>query len=161
MIRTLTGFLLAFILFSVTQSCSAQPAEGSQAKNIVLPDINNHNIDLASLKGKVVLIDFWASWCRPCRQTVPGLKKLYIQYHDKGFEIYSISLDEDKSAWKKAIEQDQSTWIHVNDNAGVIATQWSISYIPSTFLLDKSGKIIAVNEEPKDLSEYIDKLIEK
>ena len=161
MVRIFTGFLLVLAIFGFISFCSAQPGEGSQAKNITLPNSNNENISLSSLKGKVVLIDFWASWCRPCRQTVPGLKKLYSQYHDKGFEIYGISLDENKSAWKAAIEQDQSTWIHVNDNAGDIATQWNISYIPSTFLLNKNGKIIAINEEPRSLSKYVSQLIEK
>ena len=150
---------LFFAFLSVISSCEAQISEGTQAKNINLPNVNNESIALSSLKGKVVLLDFWASWCRPCRQTVPGLKKLYSQYHDKGFEIYGVSLDENKTAWKTAIEQDQSTWIHVNDNSGDIANQWNITYIPTTFLLDKKGKILAINAEPKDLSKIIEKLI--
>lgn len=150
---------LSLIISACVSACQGQPSTGTIAKNIVLPDMNGNNISLNSLKGKVVLIDFWASWCRPCRQTVPGLKKLYNSYHDRGFEIYGISLDENKNAWQTAVSQDQSSWIHVNDNAGVVANQWYVSVIPSTFLLDKSGKIVAVDDEPKELSRTIDKLL--
>ncbi len=137
----------------------SQQASKKVADKITLPDVNEHNISLTSLKGKVVLIDFWASWCRPCRQTVPGLKKLYGLYHDKGFEIYGISLDEDKIAWKTAIQEDQSTWIHVNDKTGNVANQWQISVIPTSFLLNKDGKIVAVDEDAKSLSKLIPKLL--
>ncbi len=147
-----------FALFC-TISCFAQPEPGNMAKEIKLPDANNQPIALSSLKGKVVLIDFWASWCRPCRQTVPGLKKLYSMYHDKGFEIYGVSLDDDARAWQQAISDDQSTWIHVNDKTGKVANQWVISVIPTTFLVDKNGKIVAVDEDAKSLSKLIPKYL--
>jgi peroxiredoxin len=155
--RTLCCFLVACSAFII--SCSAQPKIGAFAKDINLPNGNNQTISLAALKGKIVLVDFWASWCRPCRQTVPGLKKLYDTYHDKGFEIYGVSLDENKDAWQRAIQQDQSNWIHVNDNSGSIANQWNISVIPTTFLVDQTGKIVAVDEEPKALVKRLDKLL--
>ena len=154
---------LVFVLslcITVITSAFAQPRPGVMAKEIALPDVNNQNQSLSSLKGKVVLIDFWASWCQPCRKTVPGLKKLYSLYHDKGFEIYGISLDDDKSAWQRAISDDQSTWIHVNDKSGTIANQWIVSVIPTTYLLDKTGKIVAVDEEPKVLSKLISNLLD-
>lgn len=151
------GFLLAVTFLSC--DANAQPAAGMMAKEIKLPNTHNQTIALSSLKGKVVLIDFWASWCRPCRQTVPGLKKLYNEYHEKGFEIYGVSLDENEDAWKKAIGEDQSEWIHVNDKTGNIANQWVVSVIPTSFLLDKTGKIIAVDEDPKILNKLVSKLL--
>ncbi len=150
-------FLAAF-LFAILPAMS-QPGLGKAAKEIQLPDATNQTIALSSLKGKVVLIDFWASWCRPCRQTVPGLKKLYSLYHNQGFEIYGVSLDDNATAWKTAIRDDQSNWIHVNDKLGNIANQWIVSVIPTTFLLDKDGKIVAIDEDEKALSKIIAKLL--
>ncbi len=146
--------VFGFALF-LSLSCFAQPEPGNMAKEIKLPDAKNQMVALSSLKGKVVLIDFWASWCRPCRQTVPGLKKLYSLYHDKGFEIYGVSLDDNPNAWQQAVSDDQSAWIHVNDKTGNVANQWVISVIPTTFLLDKSGKIVAVDEDVKSLNKLI------
>ncbi len=152
-----------FFLFIFVQllclGIKAQPAVGMMEKEITLPGVNNQPISLSSLKGKVVLIDFWASWCRPCRQTVPGLKKLYSNYHDKGFEIYGISIDENEAAWKSAIQEDASSWIHVNDKSGNVANQWVVSVIPTSFLIDKTGKIVAIDEEAKELNKLIPKLL--
>ena len=157
--KFLKGFILFFAVTSLSCVTKAQPATGTMAKEIILPDVSNQTIALSSLKGKVVLIDFWASWCRPCRQTVPGLKKLYTEFHEKGFEIYGVSLDENEDAWKKAIGEDQSGWIHVNDKNGTIANQWVVSIIPTSFLLDKTGKIVAVDEDAKTLSKLIPKFL--
>lgn len=151
--------LLVVACLAVSLSLFAQQVIGVMAKEIKLPDVNNQNVSLSSLKGKVVLVDFWASWCRPCRQTVPGLKKLYSLYHDKGFEIYGISLDDNSDAWHKAISDDQSSWIHVNDKLGNVANQWVVSVIPTTYLLDKTGKIVAVDEDDRVLNKMIAKLL--
>ncbi len=152
-------FILSFFAFFLTLGCFAQPQLGNMAKEINLPDTKNQTIALSSLKGKVVLIDFWASWCRPCRQTIPGLKKLYSLYHDKGFEIYGVSLDDNAKAWQQAISDDQSAWIHVNDKSGSVANQWVVSVIPTTFLLDKTGKIVAVDEDANSLNKLIPKYL--
>ncbi len=90
---------------------------------------------------------------------MPGLKKLYDEYHDKGFEIYSISLDEDRDVWKKAIRDDNLPWLHVNDKDGNIANQWIVHVIPTTFLLDTSGKIVAVDEDVREMSKLISHLV--
>ncbi len=152
-------FGLFIIVCLLKLICFSQPVPGMMAKEIKLPDANSQTVTLSSFKGKVVLIDFWASWCKPCRQTVPGLKKLYSLYHDKGFEIYGISLDDNQKAWQQAINDDQSKWIHVNDKLGNVANQWVVSVIPSTFLLDKTGKIVAVDEDEKALHKLIPKLL--
>jgi len=87
------------------------------------------------------------------------LKKLYEKYQSKGFEIYGISVDEDKFAWKTAIKQDKINWLHVNDDKGVVAGKWNVMYIPNTYLLDKTGKVVAVNPSHQQLDELIQKLL--
>jgi len=137
----------------------AQPSVGEKASEISLPDTKGSNLSLSSLQGKVVLIDFWASWCGPCRRSEPELKKLYEKYQSKGFEIYGISVDEDKFAWKTAIKQDKINWLHVNDDKGVVAGKWNVMYIPNTYLLDKTGKVVAVNASHEQLEDLIRKLL--
>ena len=107
------------------------------------------------MRGKVVLIDFWASWCGPCRRENPNVVKLYEKYKDKGFEIFSISLDKDKTAWIKAIKDDNLKWTnHVSDLkywSSEAAKLYGVSSIPSTVLIDKEGRVIAKNLRGRDL----------
>ncbi|NOZ35468.1 MAG: TlpA family protein disulfide reductase [Chlorobi bacterium] len=119
---------------------------GKVAPEISLPNPEGKIIKLSSLRGNYVLIDFWASWCRPCRAENPNNVKLYKKYHDKSFEIYGVSLDRDKNAWLKAIKDDNLTWTQVSDlkfwqSEG--AKIYNVRSIPHTVLLDKDGKIIA------------------
>ncbi|MEO1655088.1 MAG: TlpA disulfide reductase family protein, partial [Bacteroidota bacterium] len=117
------------------------------------PDINalnpeGKNISLSSLKGNYVLLDFWASWCKPCRMESPNLVRAYNTYHEKGFEIFGVSLDQSKEKWMAAIAQDGYTWPNVSDLKGWSAQParaYGISSIPANFLLDKEGRIIAKN----------------
>ena len=121
---------------------------GTPAPEIALPNPLGDTILLSSLKGKFVLLDFWASWCRPCRLENPILVKNYAKYHEKGFEIYQVSLDKSRTAWESAIENDKLTWIHVSDLLywnSVPAKVYNIQGIPANFLLDKNGHIIAKN----------------
>jgi len=150
-------FVLAILFVSVISF--AQPSVGDRAKEITLPDTKGNETSLSSLKGKVVLIDFWASWCGPCRRSVPELKKTYEKYQSKGFEIYGVSLDADKFAWKMAIKEDHVTWVHVNDAKGSVAGVWNVEYIPNTYLLDKDGKILAVNPSHAELEALLQKLL--
>ena len=121
---------------------------GSEAPDFSQQDPNGTTIALSSLRGKVVLIDFWASWCKPCRMENPNVKRVYEKYHNKGFEILGVSLDRDKNSWTGAIQQDGLPWLHVSDlqfwnNAA--AQQYGISSIPFTVLVDKDGKVIDKN----------------
>ncbi len=120
---------------------------GSAAPEIDLPGIDGKNRKLSSLKGKVVLIDFWASWCGPCRKENPNVIKAYQKYHPKGFEIFSVSLDNNADKWKEAIKTDGLIWPdHVSDLKGwqTVTTQtYQYNSIPFTVLIDKEGKIIA------------------
>jgi peroxiredoxin len=150
--------VFSFLLFTIV-AVSQNISTGSQAAEISLPDLKGKNISLSSLKGKVVLIDFWASWCKPCRKTIPTLKKVYTQYKAKGFEIYGISLDTDAASWKDAVKQDGIIWLQVLDANGETAGVWNVNYIPNTFLLDKTGKIVAVNPSEEELQKHLQELL--
>ena len=121
---------------------------GAEAPLFAGPDPGGKEISLKSLRGKVVLLDFWASWCGPCRKENPNVVKLYDKYKEKGFEILGVSLDKTKDRWVKAIEADGLTWLHVSDLKGwqsAYGRLYGVSSIPQTVLLDKEGKIIARN----------------
>lgn len=139
------GFVKNF--YSMVKS-KGSTAVGGEAPEIDLPDPSGKNIKLSSLRGKYVLIDFWASWCRPCRMENPNLVNAYSKFKNKGLEIYAVSLDKEKTAWQQAIAQDNLTWLHVSDLQfwnSVAAKAYNVSSIPKSFLLDKEGKIIATD----------------
>ncbi|MBK0402917.1 AhpC/TSA family protein [Adhaeribacter sp. BT258] len=121
---------------------------GSMAPDITLPTPDGGTQSLSSLKGKYVLIDFWASWCGPCRRENPNVVKMYNKYKDKGFEIFGVSFDQSKEKWVEAIAKDKLTWPHVSDLKGwesAAGKLYNITAIPHTVLIDKEGKIIAKN----------------
>lgn len=122
--------------------------EGVEAADFSQPDLDGKMVKLSDYRGKYVLIDFWASWCAPCRRENPNLVKVYDQYKSKGFEILGVSLDKaaDKAKWVKAIADDKLTWKQVGDLKGwenEAALQYEVKAIPMNFLIDPSGKIIA------------------
>jgi peroxiredoxin len=125
---------------------SAKLGPGGEAPEIELNSPEGKPVALSSLRGKVVLIDFWASWCKPCRVENPNVVKMYNKYKSKGFEIYAVSLDKDKDAWVKAIKDDQLTWPNVSDLQfwnSAAARLYNVNSIPHTVLVDREGKIIA------------------
>ena len=135
-------------------------AIGQAAPAIDYKDEKGKAISLVSFKGKYLLLDFWASWCKPCRMENPNVVKMYSKFKGKGFEILSISLDQDADAWKKAIQDDGLVWSHVTDLAysqQALATAYNVRAIPMTYLLDQNGVIIAKNLRGKELE---DKLVE-
>lgn len=119
------------------------------AQEIALPSPDGKKYALSDLKGKVVLVDFWASWCRPCRAANPHVVSLYDKHKNDGFEIFSVSLDGDNKRWADAIKKDNLKWKnHVSDLKkwqSAPARAWGVSSIPKTFLIDRDGKIAAVN----------------
>ena len=135
------------------------------APNIELKNPEGKVISLSSLKGKVVLIDFWASWCAPCRKEMPNVVKLYNQYKEKGFTVYSVSLDEDPKAWEEAIKADGMTWPnHVSDLSGwksPMPQLYGFQGIPYTVLVDKDGKILETGLRGKSLEQKLKELFSK
>ena len=128
---------------------------GSIAPEIILDDINGNPISLSSLRGKYVLLDFWAAWCRPCREENPNILENYNKFKDQGFEVYQVSLDRNKEDWSRGIEQDNLPWINVSDlkyYQSDAAVLYNINKIPSAFLLDPNGTIIAKNIELRGIN---------
>ncbi|WP_293784713.1 TlpA disulfide reductase family protein [uncultured Pedobacter sp.] len=122
--------------------------EGVEAQDFTQPDVDGKMVKLSDYRGKYVLLDFWASWCAPCRRENPNVVKVYEQYKSKGFEILGVSLDKaaDKAKWIKAIADDKLTWKQVSDLKGwenEAAAKYEVKAIPMNFLIDPSGKIIA------------------
>lgn len=135
---------------------------GMELKNQegVMEDLSTH-----FNKGKVVLVDFWASWCGPCRKTIPVLVKLYDRYQDAGFEIVGVSLDHDESSWKDAIKHMNMTWPQYVDDgggwAGAAALYYNVRSIPQTYLLDRKGNIVGSNLGGMELIEKIEELLKE
>jgi peroxiredoxin len=139
-------------LLSNSEELSARSLDsdrGAEAPEIALPSPQGDTIRLSSTRGKYVLLDFWASWCSPCRLENPNLVKAYNLYHNNGFEIYQVSLDKTREAWLKGIQDDHlDKWIQVSDVKywnSVVVPMYKIISIPANFLLDKEGRVIASN----------------
>jgi len=145
----------------------ANPAagQGSLAPEIALPTPAGDTIKLSSTRGSVVLLDFWASWCAPCRLESPNLVKAYDLYHKKGFNIYQVSLDKTKEAWMKGIQDDNlGKWIHVSDIQywnSIVVPLYKIESIPNNYLLDKEGRIIATNLRGDQLQKKLAEIFKK
>jgi thiol-disulfide isomerase/thioredoxin len=145
---------------------AALPINGEKAPNLIFKNPEDKVMALSELKGKMVLIDFWASWCGPCRRMNPMVVQIYNKYHDKkfkdakGFEIFSVSLDNDKEKWKAAIKADGLAWpYHVSDLGGwnsAGAKLYGVNSIPRSFLVDGEGIIIGAGLEPQDIVKELD-----
>jgi len=154
-------FFVALIL-SGSLFGKAQLKIGWAVPEIELPNTVDSIVKLSSFSGKVVLIDFWASWCAPCRAANPYIQKLYKKYKAQGFEVLAVSLDVKKEAWIKAIKKDKLTYAQVLDNSGwnsKVAERYFIDQLPTNFLLDRSGKIVAINIEGKELYDTVKKML--
>ena len=140
-------------------------AEGSVAPELEFLDPDGKVRKLSDLRGKVVLIDFWASWCGPCRKENPHVRAMYERYHDRGFEVFSVSLDNNKDRWKDAIAKDNLSWPnHVSDLKGwgsAAAKLYGVSSIPSTFLVDREGRIIAKGLRGEQLTAVLEQIFGK
>ncbi len=152
----------AYAKFYLVQVPKGPPKIGDIPPDIKLKDPKGKDISLYSLKGKVVLLDFWASWCGPCRKENPNVVSAYQKYKDKGFTVFSVSLDNNKDQWLAAITKDGLIWEnHVSDLKGWnsdAAKSYGVRGIPAAFLLDKTGKIVATNLRGAELDMALEKL---
>jgi thiol-disulfide isomerase/thioredoxin len=147
-------------VISKTLAASSFGKIGSVMPNFIQNDVNGKPVSLASFKGKYLLVDFWASWCGPCRAENPNVVKAYNDYKAKNFTILSVSLDNSKDKWLEAIKKDGLTWTHVSDLKywkNEVAVQFGIESIPASFILDPTGKIIARDLRGADLSNFLSK----
>ena len=137
---------------------------GGTISNIKMPNNSNEMISLNNIQKKYTLVDFWASWCPPCRTESKLLNSLYSAYNVKGFEIYGISLDSKREKWLNALEKDNRIWTEVSTVKGfktTVSIEYGITALPTNFLIDASGKIIAVNIHGQQLKEKIDELFQE
>jgi len=151
-----------FAVITISAKSQLRPNITDSRLDFSLPSAKGDSIQLSSMKGKVFLLDFWASWCVPCRFSNKQLVKLYSKYKDKGFEILSVSLDDNRNAWKKAMSKDKLTWLQVNDNGGwdaLSAIKWNINAIPASFLIDKEGNVVAFDPEKSELEQRLKQLL--
>lgn len=135
---------------------------GQVAPDFTMNTIDSKTIKLSSLRGKYVMLDFWASWCQPCRQENPNVVKMYNKYKSKNFTILSVSLDKDAVAWKQAVIADGLTWTHASelqDFESPTVRMYQVEAIPASFILDPSGKIIAKNLRGDDLDAFLGKTL--
>jgi thiol-disulfide isomerase/thioredoxin len=154
------SFLLLIVLLCSTVG-QAQLRVGETAPEIQLRNKMDSIVKLSSFNGKVVLIDFWASWCGPCRATNPYVQKLYQKYKAGGFEVLAVSLDVNKALWLKAIRKDRLSYTQVVDYDGwlsKVAEKYYVDALPTNFLIDRNGKIVAINLEGKELFDAVKNL---
>ncbi len=157
------SFLALMMILLCSTAVQAQLKIGETVPEIELMGKSDSAIKLSSLAGKVVLIDFWASWCGPCRAANPYVQKLYKKYKANGFEVFAVSLDVNKQLWLKAIRKDRLTYTQVIDSDGwlsKVAAQYYVDALPTNFLLDKTGKIVAINIEGKELFDKVKSMVE-
>lgn len=159
-----TALVAAFACYALCfrQETSATLPQDTTAPEISLLSPKGKTLKLSSLRGKMVLVDFWASWCGPCRKESPNVVEAYQKYRQKeftngkGFEVFSVSLDRDQEAWSQAIVADKFVWkYHVLDAQGIAAANYQVATIPNAFLLDGNGVIVASGAQLRGLNLHI------
>jgi len=136
-------------------------AEGTMAPDFTLTATDGTVFKLSSQRGKYVLIDFWASWCAPCRNSLPGMAVLNEKYKNKNFILVGLSLDRSEAAWKKALEVEKCSWLQVCDTKGTVASLYAVSAIPMTVIISPEGKILNRGLQKEDLANKLSELLDK
>ena len=139
-------------------------APGRMAPVFSLAQCDGQMLSLADLRGKVVLVDFWASWCGSCRVSFPWMREFYKKYHDKGVEILGVSVDKDLKAWEKALDAEKLPWLHVRDakvpgGKHMVSDLYDVTGIPHFVLIDREGKLVRCGYFEYELEELVDKLL--
>lgn len=140
-------------------------AEGTEAPDFALKDRDGNEVVLSSFRGGYVVVDFWASWCGPCRRGVPGMKDIYAKYHEKGLEIIGVSVDTDRDSWIEAVDEDKTEWIHVIDEVSEgsqtdqVASRYGVRAIPAYFLIDREGRFLGKFDHDQ-LEQQLSKLLD-
>ncbi len=157
---------LAAVLAVGAWDWSRRPSHGAgePASDFTAQLIDGRTVHLSDLKGRYVLLQFWGSWCGPCRAENPHLLDLYNKFHDKGFDIFSVGLERDARSWKRAIEQDGMIWpwhtSDLKDFDNAIARQYNVKSIPMTFLINREGIIVGVDLSPQMLNKMLSEALE-
>ena len=150
------ALLIAFIWYRYRQP---RFVAGEQAPDFQITLTDGSSARLSDTKGKYTLLQFWGSWCGPCRAENPYLAALYRKYHDRGFEIISVALEQNPRNWQRAIAEDGMIWryhgMESADFGGPIAHQYNIHSIPAIFLINPEGKIMGVNTPPDELDKIL------
>lgn len=137
---------------------------GDKVPDFKAPQPNGEILGLEDVKGKYTLIEFWASWCRPCRIENPNLVKVYHKHHDNGFNVIGVSLDRSKAAWERAIEQDNLPWEQISNLKfwqDPIAKQFMVRFIPQNYLVDEDGVVVAKNLRSAGLDRKLNELLKE
>ncbi|QCE42382.1 peroxiredoxin family protein [Psychroserpens sp. NJDZ02] len=166
-------YILLFLVATLSLSCKQEPQTplvfgtniGDYAPTFTAKTPEGKDLSLGDIKAKVIILDFWASWCSPCRRENPTVVKMYNKYHSKGLEIIGVSLDKQGQAsrWINAIAQDKLTWKHVSNLQGwqePIAVAYGVHAIPATYILDGDGKVIAKNLREKALEDKVAEILD-
>lgn len=151
--KTITGKLIKERIDKL-----ASTTQGRKTPDFTLPDLEGKNVTLSQVKAKYKILDFWASWCGPCRLNKPILKRMYKEFHDKGLEIVSVSLDDKKDNWEGVVKKDELNWIHLSSLKGwkcEVAGLYNVTVLPSMFVLDEQNRIIATNLRGEKLYDFI------
>lgn len=158
--KQLLVLMLSTTLLALTTK--AQPRKGDPAPELTLPDAQGKAMSISTMRGSVVLLDFWASWCRPCRENSPELVKLYAKYKGQGLQILGVSVDDNRTAWQKAVKTDKMPWPQVIVPAAEknrVLSAYGVSYIPATFLMDRKGVLQEVDLHGAELEQAIQRLL--
>jgi peroxiredoxin len=145
----------------IAEAKKASLTAGATFPDFAVKDTDGNDLSVGKYKGKVVLVDFWATWCQPCVAELPYVKAAYQKHHDKGFEVIGISLDHDAFTLTEYVKAKKMPWAQHWDEGGKLATSYGIMGIPATFLLDGEGRIVATDLRGPELEEHLARLLGK